>query len=274
MKMKKIGAVLAIGCLAAALALAGCSGSSGSASSGSSDSKSDSGSAYKLQSAGTLTIATSPDFPPFENMENGEYVGLDIEVGKAVAKKLGLEPKFVSLQFDAILPAISSSTQADIGISGFTVDPERAKQVDFTNSYYTDDLSIAVMNSSAVTKETVDADLNSAGVSIAVQSGTTGETYVQEHYPDARVVAYGNSNDCFAAMQAGQVNAVCTNYAVVNKMLADAYSDAKVVKSIATGEEYAIAVSQDNKALTEDINKALKELAADGTIDNLLKQYM
>lgn len=269
MNMKKIGALLAVGCLAAALALTGCAGSSGAT-----DSKSNSGSDYKLQSAGTLTIAISPDFPPFENMENGEYVGLDIEVAKAVAKKLGLEPKFVSLQFDAILPAISSGTQADMGISGFTIDPERAKQVDFTHSYYTDDLSIAVANSSTVTKETVDADLNSAGVSIAVQSGTTGETYVQEHYPNARVVAYGNSNDCFAAMQAGQVNAVCTNYAVVNKMLADAYKDAKVVKSIATGEEYAIAVSPDNKALTTDINKALEELMADGTIDNLLKQYM
>lgn len=281
MSKKKWLALVAAGALAAALALVGCaSGNSGSGSASGSASASASGSAsasteMKLVKEGKLLIATSPDFPPFENLENGEMVGLDIEIGKAVAEKLGLEPEFVSLQFDSILTAVAAGTQADVGISGLTVDPERAKTVDFSDSYYVDDLSVAVMKNNAdITADNADEALNKEGVVLAVQSGTSGETYVKENYPKATVQPYGNSTDAFAALQSGQANAVCTNKAVVERMLANAYTDAQVVKSIATGEEYAVAVAQENKALTAAINKALEELQADGTIDDLVAKYM
>lgn len=281
MSKKKWLALVAAGALAAALALVGCaSGNSGSGSASGSASASASGSAsasteMKLVKEGKLLIATSPDFPPFENLENGEMVGLDIEIGKAVAEKLGLEPEFVSLQFDSILTAVAAGTQADVGISGLTVDPERAKTVDFSDSYYVDDLSVAVMKNNAdITADNADEALNKEGVVIAVQSGTSGETYVKENYPKATAQPYGNSTDAFAALQSGQANAVCTNKAVVERMLANAYTDAQVVKSIATGEEYAVAVAQENKALTAAINKALEELQADGTVDDLVAKYM
>ena len=290
MKVSKYLVLAALGVLVAALALVGCSSGSSSKSASTSASASASTAAsassastsassaaagdIKLIANGKLTIATSPDYPPFENLENGQYVGLDIEIAKAVAKELGLEPEFKTLQFDAIIPAIAAGGQADIGISGFSVDPERAKEIDFSSSYYIDDQAVAVMNSSAITDANADAELNKEGVIIAVQSGTTGEAYVQENYPKATAQAYGNSTDAFAAMQSGQANAVCTNKAVVEAMLADAYKDAKVVKSIATGEEYAIVVSKDNTALTAAINDALAKLKADGTIEKLTNQFM
>lgn len=299
MKMSKYLVVAAMAVMVAALALVGCSSGAASSSASASSASASSASAasdsaasasaasasaaadsaaaagdIKLVTDGKLTIATSPDYPPFENLENGEYVGLDIEIAKAVAAELGLEPEFKTLQFDAILPAIAAGGQADMGISGITVDPERAKQVDFSTTYYIDDQAIAVMKDSTVTADNADEALNAEGVKIAVQSGTTGETYVQENYPNATAQPYGNSTDAFAAMQSGQADAVCTNKAVVDKMLADAYQDATVVKSIATGEEYAIAVSKDNQALTAAIDDALAKLAADGTIDQLIGQYM
>ncbi len=299
MKMSKYLVVAAMAVMVAALALVGCSSGAASSSASASSASASSASAasdsaasasaasasaaadsaaaagdIKLVTDGKLTIATSPDYPPFENLENGEYVGLDIEIAKAVAAELGLEPEFKTLQFDAILPAIAAGGQADMGISGITVDPERAKQVDFSTTYYIDDQAIAVMKDSTVTADNADEALNAEGVKIAVQSGTTGETYVQENYPNATAQPYGNSTDAFAAMQSGQADAVCTNKAVVDKMLADAYQDATVVKSIATGEEYAIAVSKDNQALTAATDDALAKLAADGTIDQLIGQYM
>lgn len=295
--MKKYIALVAVACMVAALALFGCSsgGSSSSASSASSASGSSSASSgsasassasassaassassdtVKLLADGSITFATSPDYPPFENLENGQYVGLDIEIAKAVADKMGLKPEFKTLQFDAIIPAIASGGQADVGISGFSVDPERAKEIDFTNSYYIDDQAVAVMKGGAITADNADAELNKKGVIIAVQSGTTGEAYVQENYPNATAQPYGNSTDAFAAMQSGQANAVCTNLAVVNKMIQTAYQDAQTVKTVATGEEYALVVSKDNPALTKAINAALADLKADGTIDRLIEQYL
>ena len=75
-------------------------------------------------------------------------------------------------------------------------------------------------------------------------------------------------------MQAGQADAVCTNKAVVEKMLKDAYQDAQIVKQIATGEEYAIVLSKDNAALTDAVNKAIAELEADGTLKALIEKWM
>lgn len=291
--MKKYLVLAALAVMVAALALVGCSSggsssasasasgssasasaSSASASASSAASSSAAAGQYALLNAGKLTFATSPDYPPFENLENGEYVGLDIEIAKAVAAELGLTAEFKTLQFDGITPAIAAGGQADAGISGMTITPERLKEVDFSASYYIDDQAIAVMGESAITEETADAELNKEGVIIAVQSGTTGESYVLENYPNATAQPYGNSTDAFAAMQAGQANAVCTNKAVVDKMLADAYKDAKVIKAIATGEEYGIAVSKDNPALTAAINDALAKMKADGTLDKLVEQYL
>ena len=287
MKTKKLILLAIMAFAVAALALVGCS-SGGSASSESASSEAASSEAasseasasaeaagdIQLVTEGKLTIATSPDYPPFENLENGEYVGLDIEIAKAIAAELGLEPEFKTLQFDAIIPAIAAGGQADMGISGFSVDPERAKEIDFSSSYYIDDQAIAVMKDSDITEDNAEEALNAEGVKIAVQSGTTGESYVQENFPNAIAQPYGNSTDAFAAMQSGQADAVCTNKAVVDKMLSDAYQDAVVVKSIATGEEYAIVVSQDNPALTAAIDDALATLTANGTIDQLIGQYM
>ena len=285
MKASKYIVLAAVAVMVAALALVGCSSggsssaassASGSSASASSASASSTASADKpkLLTEGKLVVATSPDYPPFENLENGEYVGLDIEIAKAVAKELGYESEFKNLQFDAIIPAIAAGGQADIGISGFSVDPERAKEIDFSDSYYIDDQAIAVMKGGSITKDNADESLNKEDVTIAVQSGTTGESYVKENYPKAKVQPYGNSTDAFAALQSGQANAVCTNLAVVQKMLKDAYQDAEIVKSIATGEEYAIVVSKDNAALKTAINDALKKMKSDGTIDKLIQQYM
>ena len=189
MKAKKYLVLAAMAIVVAALALVGCS-SGGSASSASASSESASASSAsasseaasseaasseaasseaasssasassaaaagsKFVSEGKLVIATSPDYPPFENLENGEYVGLDIEIAKAIAAELGLEPEFKTLQFDAIIPAIAAGGQADMGISGFSVDPERAKEIDFSSSYYVDDQAIAVMRTATSPRTT------------------------------------------------------------------------------------------------------------------------
>jgi len=288
MKISKVAALVAAGVLVAALGLFGCSSSSASSKSSASGSASASASSasasassasadatqIKLIQDGKLLVGTSPDYPPFENLEGDEYVGLDIELINKIAEKLGLEVEFVSLQFDAIIPAVAAGGQVDLGISGFTVDPKRAEEIDFTSSYIIDDQAIAVMKGSDITAENVDDKLASGEFKIAVQTGTSGETYVNENYGDGVALGFGNSNDAFAAMQSGQADAVCTNKAVVENMLADAYTDAEVVKTIATGEEYAIVVSKANPALTAAINGVLAEFAADGTLDALIEKYL
>ena len=269
--------IAAAGAFAGIVALAGCGGTGSTGGNKAASSAAASAAAtgdLKLVSAGKLTVGMSPDFPPFENMENGEYVGLDVELAKDIAEKLGLEVEYKNLQFDAIIPAVAAGGQVDLGISGITVDPERQKQVDFSETYYVDDQCIVTMKSNTTVTADDQSALNAAEMTIAVQSGTTGETYAQENFPNAKTQPYGNATDCFAAMQAGQANAVITNKAVGNQMVAEAYKDAQVVKEIATGEEYAAAVSKDNAALLAAVNDAIKGLESDGTLDALYKKYL
>lgn len=262
--------VATAGLFAGMMGLVGCGGSGSAATTAAASSAAGLG----LVTDGKLTVGTSPDFPPFENLENDQYVGLDIDLAQALADKLGLELEMKTLQFDAIVPAVAAGGQVDLGISGITIDPEREEQVDFSDSYYIDDLSVVAMKANAdITADTFADALNQAGVTIAVQSGTTGESYAQENFPNATTQPYGNATDAFAAMQAGQANAVITNKAVGAKMVSESYTDAQVIKEIATGEEYGVAVSKDNGALLDAVNDALAAITDDGTLDSIVNKY-
>lgn len=265
--------VATAGLFAGMMGLVGCGGS-GSAATTAAASSAAADAGLGLVTDGKLTVGTSPDFPPFENLENDQYVGLDIDLAQALADKLGLELEMKTLQFDAIVPAVAAGGQVDLGISGITIDPDREEQVDFSDSYYIDDLSVVAMKANAdITADTFADALNQAGVTIAVQSGTTAESYAQENFPNATTQPYGNATDAFAAMQAGQANAVITNKAVGAKMVSESYTDAQVIKEIATGEEYGVAVSKDNSALLDAVNDALAAITDDGTLDSIVNKY-
>lgn len=228
-----------------------------------------------LLTEGSLTFAVSPDYPPFENLEDGEYVGLDMDLGRAIAEKLGLECVYTNLDFDGIVPAIAAGGQADAGLSGISITPDREEQVNFSEPYYIDNQAVAVPSSSTdVTEDNAAEVLNTAEMTIAVQSGSTGADFAAENFPNAEQLAFPLFTDAFAAVAAGQANAVCGNLAVVEQMLAGAYTDLHVVLTSATGEEYAIAVNKDNAELLNAINDAIAALKEEGTIDELISANM
>ena len=262
----------------AGLGLVGCGGSStsGTSSAGSSagSAASSSKDGYTLVKDGTLTVGTAAEYEPFEYMEDGQYKGFDLDLIQDIAKKLGLTVEFANVDFDTIVPGVSSGAKYDVGIGAITVTPERKKEVDFTDSYYMDDQAIVTMKDNAdITGDNYKEKLDSADAKIAVQSGSTAEAFAKENFPNAELVPFKNATDCFSALQAGQSVALVTNRSVAAQLVATSYDNEQVVKLISTGEEYAIAVNKDNSGLKDAINKALKELTDDGTVDSLMGQY-
>ena len=81
-------------------------------------------------------VATNATFEPYEYMENGEVVGIDIDIAQAICDKLGLELQVDNIEFDAIITAVQSG-RADIGIAGMTVTEDRLQSIDFTDTYAT-----------------------------------------------------------------------------------------------------------------------------------------
>ena len=272
--MLKAPVALAATC-ALALGLTACGGtttSEGSAATGSAPAAT---SASMTMDEGKIVFATSPDYPPFENLEDGEYVGLDMDLGRAIAEELGLECEYTNIDFDGIVPAIVAGGQADAGLSGISVTPEREEEVNFSTPYYIDNQAVAVMSDNTeLTEENAAEALNSEAVTIAVQSGSTGADFAGENFPNAEIVTFPNFTDAFAAVQAGQADAVCGNLAVVEQMLSGAYADQHTILTSATGEEYAIAVSKDNPELLEAINDAIATLDENGTLETIVAENM
>lgn len=274
MKMKYLGTMAACAAMVGVLALTGCGGTNSSAGSSQGSSSSGSSDDYSLISDGKLVVGTSADYEPFEYMEDGEFKGFDVELAAAIADKLGLEVQYESVDFDSILPGISSGTKYDVGVASITVTPAREKEVDFTDSYYMDDQAIVTMaDDTSITADNYEDVLNDSATKIAVQSGSTAESFAKENFPNATIVPFKDATDCFAAVQSDQADAVVTNRSMAAQMVADAYTNEHVIKQISTGEEYTIAVSKDNPGLTKKINEALKELTDDGTIDELMAKY-
>lgn len=88
------------------------------------------------RSKGALVMGTNAQFPPYELIDDGKVVGFDADMMQAVCDKLGYELKIEDMDFDSIIAAISSG-KVDVGVAGMSVDPDRLKSVDFSDSYTT-----------------------------------------------------------------------------------------------------------------------------------------
>lgn len=177
------------------------------------------------------------------------------------------------MNFDALIAAVSSGNQCDVGMSGITVNPERLKSVDFTDEYYISDISFIVNEKSSINSANAKYKIYDNSLRFAVQSGSTCEAYARENFPNAQIITYGTENDGFSAVFADQADIVCSTKAVAANLLKTQFSSMRDVLDIATGEEYAIAVCKDNPALTSALNDALSVIVADGTMQKLYAKY-
>ena len=225
--------------------------------------------------AETLKMGTNASFPPYEyyDDETGEIVGIDAEVAAAICAKLGCELEIVDMDFDAIIPAVTTG-KIDFGMAGMTVTEERKQSVDFSTSYATGIQSVIVKEDSDITS--VD-DLFAEGANhkIGVQQGTTGDLYCSWDIEDeglGSVERYKNGTDAVLALTSGKVDCVvidnepAKNYIAANEGL-------KILDTEYAVVDYAIALAKGSE-LTEKINAALEELIADGTVQAIIDKYI
>ena len=260
--MKKILAiVLAVAMIASVAMLAGC----GETKEGGSEA--DGGKE-------TLTMATNAYFAPYEFYEGEDIVGIDVEIAKAIADKLGMELKVVDIEFDSIITGVQTG-KYDMGMAGMTVTDERKESVDFSDSYATGIQSVIVKEDSEI--KSVDDILDEkATYKIGVQLSTTGDIYVTDDLGDAaaeRVVEYQTGNDAVSALSSGKVDAVVIDNEPAKSYVA-ATSGLKILDTEYVSEDYAICFSKDNTELKDKVNGALEELIKDGTVKAIVDKYI
>lgn len=243
-----------------ALALTGCGGSSSGGSKAND---------LKLVNSGKLTVLSDCDYPPFTTLDNGHAAGFEYDLCEAIAGKMGLQVNYLEPQkFDTIVTTIKSGGKADIGVSCFTINEERAKEIDFSDAYFDSNQGLVVMSDSGIEGADGLADKK-----VAAQSGTTGEEWANENISGAQIVPLDTATDCFEALQSGQVEGIVLDLPTAKSVIMQSFPDADVIQEVPTGEQYGIVVSKDNTALKDAINKALGEMKSDGTYQKIMDKY-
>lgn len=272
--MKKTSFVLAA-LLSVSVLLTGCGGNSSSSTaskaddtaSPSSTATSSVASTADTDGDNTLVMATNAFFEPYEFYDGDTIVGIDAEVGKAIADKLGMDFEISDTDFDTIIPNVQSG-KADIGMAGMTVTEDRKKNVNFTQSYATGIQVVIVPEGSDIA--TLD-DLD--GKQIGTQQGTTGWIYCTGDYGEDKVTAYNKGTEAIMALQAGKVDCVVIDNEPA-KAFVEANEGLKILDTEYAVEEYAICIAKDNTELLEKVDNALGELIEDGTVQSIVDKYI
>ena len=275
--MKKLSAMLMAGAMMMSLAACGSSASSASSEAVSSEAasevasaSSEAASAAELTTVtpGKLTMSTNAAFPPYESTDdNGNFIGIDIDVAAAIAEKLGLELQVDDMDFDAALLAAQNG-KSDMVMAGVTVTEDRQLVMDFSDSYATGIQSIIVKEDSDITTPDDLADKM-----IGTQRGTTGYIYCSDDFGDEHVTPYDNGLTAVQALVNGQVDAVVIDNAPAKEFV-EANPGLKILDTAYAEEDYAIGFAKGNTAMLNAVNTALEELKNDGTLQAIVDKYI
>ncbi len=266
--MKKTFMKMVLGTMSV-LALAACGNTNESA-----DSAATAGSSalQEIKDSGKLVIGTCADYPPYEwhLIKDGkdEIIGFDIDIAQAIADELGVELEIKDMDFDGLIPALSTG-KIDMIIAGMNPTEERKQSVDFTDIYYTQKDALVIKSEDA---ENIQSENDLKKASLATQKATIQETYLLENFPDAALQSVPKSNTAILSLVTGKVDAVlmvetvAKQYVEQNEGLEIAGFDVA-----STPNESAIAVAKDNKDFLDAVNDILDEMKESGQIEELMR---
>lgn len=260
MMNKKMKILLAMGAMAAVVLASGCGGD---AKSGASAAKSGSGIPKVIR------VGSETTFPPFEFTQDDKYVGFDLDLADAVIKQMGSQMEFKSMGFDALIPAVQSG-QIDLIAAGLDATPEREKQVAFSDPYFTQNgYIIIVRKDNDAIKDWADLE----GKNVGAQVGTQQVKLAQEAKA-AQVKQLDSNSQAFMELQAKTLDAVVIDQPVGMYYLKQGGDkDLKIVGTSKGANGMVFAVKKENKELQAAVNKALKDIKANGTYDKIFEKW-
>jgi polar amino acid transport system substrate-binding protein len=223
-----------------------------------------------LVTEGTLTVGTELPAPPFWIGEDYESLtgGFEVDLAKEIAKRLNLaNTKFVEMPFTGLVAG--QQCPCDIDFSQVTITEERAKVVQFTEPYFDANQGILVKKGTKV-----GSLAEAKNIKWGAQVQTTGALFIENTIkPTSEARLFDRTVDAFAALAAGQIQAVMLDTPIVLGAVKEKQvPDAEVVGQFKTGEQYGAVVNRGSPNI-EAFNTVLKTLKSEGFIDQLLKKY-
>ena len=223
-----------------------------------------------IQAAGKVVIATSPDWPPYEYIDDdGNVVGTDVLMMQWIAEQLGVELEIQSMAFDTCLAAVGRG-DVDMMIAGLTYDEERTNAMDLTGIYWNEgDQGLLVKKGTGATYNSAEAF---AGKTVAAQNGTNQQIMVEEQLPGATLELVTKIPDGVNMVKTGRVDALAVPKTVYDSVLAE--NDDLEVAEFAfdfEGGNYIASVKGED-TLTAKVQELIDEINAQGLYQQWVDQ--
>lgn len=264
--MRKVLVAVVVATLA--VGLVACSSSDNKKSKGSGSSPS--GLAFTPVSAGTLTVQTNLPAPGFWNGADPSSLtgGFEYAIASKLAKQLGVQLKVDNVDFVALVAG--TTTGFDVALSQITKNADRERLADFSDSYFGSDQGILVKRGTAVSTLA-----QAKALQWGAQSGTTSEAFLNTKVkPDRAVRSYGQASGLFAALLAGDIDAVLLDTVrVLVQSHQPGYENTEVVGQFKTGEVYGVLLPRGSKNLAT-VNTLLTRFKNSGALDRLSAKYL
>lgn len=221
----------------------------------------------QIKKDGVLRIGTSPDYPPFESLdEKNNVIGFDIDIMTEVAKKLGVKLEIVQMGFDNLIPALNAK-KFEVMAAGVSVDEDRKKAVDFTRPYMAGNYAIVVHKDF---KGTVAKLEDLKGKTVAVQIGTVQADEAKK-ISGITVKEYNLFTEAKSAVSARQADALYLD-GTVGDAFVKADKNLKVIAEL-PAQPTAYALRKDTPDLTEYITGVLDEMEKNGKLSKLVQKW-
>ncbi len=201
--------------------------------------------------------------------DNGDIIGFDVDLAKAVCEKLGVELVLQPIKWEAKEQELATKN-IDCIWNGLSLTPERKENMTMSKPYMTNDISLVVKSDSAIATM---ADM--AGLKLAVQGGSSAEEALNDETNKAFRESLGKINPfdkydtALMDMETGNSDAVLMDTVMANYMITSLGKDYKVLAESLLPDEYAIGFRKGDVALCEAVEKALNELKADKTVEQI-----
>lgn len=213
-----------------------------------------------------LTIVTEALYEPWEYYENGEIVGIDIDMAKEIAKRMGKELEILDVDFRNVFNELNNNN-ADLCIAGLTITAERSEQVDFSIPYHTTKAVMVVKSDSSY--QTLDSLVNKK---IAVQPATAVENYLISRYGSDNLTYRNSTPEAVQEVVAGNAEAVAMPYENALALIAE-NNNLRILSEELYKSEYAIAVKKGNSEMLKTINKIIEDLISEGKIAEYIQKH-
>lgn len=226
----------------------------------------------QIVASGVLRVGVDPTFPPFAAADGPDVWGLDIDLARALAGDLGLEPRFTYFGYDGLYDALATR-QVDVLISALVVAPERTEDVVYTSTYFDAGQVLIVPVGTGITgMEVLD------GRTLAVELGALGHVEArawQARLQELAVVTYDSADEALEAAAAGAADAALVD-SVGGRLYLRDHRDAGLVllDPPVVSEPYAIAVRIGDRTLVHRLNEALSRLERSGELHEISSRWL